>query len=75
MKATMVELLGSDTFIHVREGEETITIRDSLGRMARAGDRITVSFPAAACHLFDANGQRVSRDMKNPQETGPGRIN
>ncbi|AYM84248.1 sn-glycerol-3-phosphate ABC transporter ATP-binding protein UgpC [Agrobacterium tumefaciens] len=75
MKATMVELLGSDTFIHVREGEETITIRDSLGRMARAGDRIAVSFPAAACHLFDANGQRVSRDMKTPQETEPVRIN
>ena len=75
MKATMVELLGSDTFIHVREGEETITIRDSFGRMARAGDRIAVSFPAAACHLFDANGQRVSRDMKNPRETEPVRIN
>lgn len=75
MTATMVELLGSDTFIHVREGEETITIRDSLGRMARAGDRIAVSFPAAACHLFDANGQRVSRDMKIAQETEAVRIN
>ncbi|CAM3641560.1 ABC transporter ATP-binding protein (plasmid) [Agrobacterium radiobacter] len=75
MKATMVELLGSDTFIHVREGEETITIRDSLGRMARAGDRVAVSFPAAACHLFDANGQRVSRDMKIAQETEAVRIN
>ncbi|MCZ7447876.1 sn-glycerol-3-phosphate ABC transporter ATP-binding protein UgpC [Agrobacterium rhizogenes] len=74
LKATMVELLGSDTFIHVREGEETIIIRDSLGRMARAGDRMAASFPAAACHLFDADGQRVSRDMKTPQENEPPRV-
>lgn len=62
MKAAVVELLGSDTFIHVRAGEETIIIRDSFGRIARAGDSIAVSFPPTACHLFDGREQRISTD-------------
>jgi multiple sugar transport system ATP-binding protein len=60
VKASVVELLGSDTFIHVREGEENLVIRDSGGRMARAGDRIAISLPPRACHLFNEAGQRIS---------------
>ncbi|UVK38558.1 sn-glycerol-3-phosphate ABC transporter ATP-binding protein UgpC [Mesorhizobium sp. AR10] len=60
VKASVVELLGSDTFIHVRDGEENLVIRDSGGRMARAGDRIAISLPTRACHLFNKAGQRIS---------------
>ncbi|TIU74972.1 MAG: sn-glycerol-3-phosphate ABC transporter ATP-binding protein UgpC [Mesorhizobium sp.] len=60
LKASVVELLGSDTFIHVRDGEESLVIRDSGGRMVRAGDRIAISLPPGACHLFDNAGQRIS---------------
>ncbi|CAM5763044.1 maltose ABC transporter ATP-binding protein [Labrys miyagiensis] len=58
--AYMVEMLGSDTFIHFRHGEEGLVIRDGMGRRARAGDRIAMSFPADACHLFNAAGRRIS---------------
>ncbi|MCV3243418.1 multiple sugar transport system ATP-binding protein [Mesorhizobium robiniae] len=58
--ASVVELLGSDTFIYVRDGEESLVIRDSGGRMARAGDRIAISLPPRACHLFNKAGQRIS---------------
>ncbi|MCV3207561.1 sn-glycerol-3-phosphate ABC transporter ATP-binding protein UgpC [Mesorhizobium sp. YC-39] len=62
VEAGVVELLGSDTFIHVREGEENLVIRDSSGRMARAGDRIAISLPSPACHLFDKTGHRISEN-------------
>ncbi|RJT41302.1 sn-glycerol-3-phosphate ABC transporter ATP-binding protein UgpC [Mesorhizobium waimense] len=60
VQASMVELLGSDTFIHANEGEESLVIRDSHGRIARAGDRVAISLPARVCHLFNSNGDRIS---------------
>ncbi|MGV1822332.1 ABC transporter ATP-binding protein [Agrobacterium tumefaciens] len=66
-KASMVEMLGSDTFIYVLQGEENLVIRDSHGRRARAGDRIAISFPPTACHLFDQAGLRISA---SPKENG-----
>ncbi|MBX5193695.1 sn-glycerol-3-phosphate ABC transporter ATP-binding protein UgpC [Rhizobium sp. NZLR3b] len=62
--ASMVELLGSDTFIYVRHSDETLIIRDSRGRRARNGDPIAISFPAAACHLFNKDGLRISGSPK-----------
>jgi multiple sugar transport system ATP-binding protein len=59
-KAFMVEMLGSDTFIHLREGEAQIVIRDAKASRLRIGDPVTLAFPSAACHLFNAEGQRVS---------------
>ncbi|GLS18574.1 maltose ABC transporter ATP-binding protein [Labrys miyagiensis] len=58
--AYVVEMLGSDTFIYMRQGEESLVIRDSAGRRAHAGDKIALSFPPKACHLFNAAGQRIS---------------
>ncbi|MFK0691032.1 ABC transporter ATP-binding protein [Mesorhizobium sp. IMUNJ 23033] len=60
VQASMVELLGSDTFIHANEGAESLVIRDSHGRIARAGDRIAISLPARVCHLFNGDGDRIS---------------
>ncbi|MEZ2128141.1 MULTISPECIES: ABC transporter ATP-binding protein [unclassified Sinorhizobium] len=73
LKASMVELLGSDTFIHVRDGEESLIIRDSRGRMAQAGDRIAISLPASACHLFDTSGNRISDDSSAYAQAVPAR--
>jgi multiple sugar transport system ATP-binding protein len=58
--AFVAEMLGSDTFIHLREANENIVIRDSDARWVRAGDRVTISMPSSACHLFNKEGTRVS---------------
>jgi multiple sugar transport system ATP-binding protein len=60
--AFMVEMLGSDTFVHLREGEESIVVRDSLARHVRMDDSVTISLPPSACYLFDRNGMRLSAD-------------
>jgi len=60
VQAAMVELLGSDTFIHASQRGENLIIRDSLGRIVRPGDRIAISMPERACHLFNSAGDRVS---------------
>jgi multiple sugar transport system ATP-binding protein len=60
--ARLVEMLGSDTFVHLKEGEETLVVRDSKARRIRQGEAVAVSFPHEACYLFDATGQRISRD-------------
>ncbi|MFB2550437.1 ABC transporter ATP-binding protein [Ensifer soli] len=60
--AAVVEMLGSDTFLHLSTGGDNLLVRDSKGRRARRGEEIGVAFPADACHLFDAAGVRVSRD-------------
>jgi multiple sugar transport system ATP-binding protein len=59
-EAFMVEMLGSDTFIYLREGEEQVVIRDSGARRARIGDPVTVSLPAASCYLFDDTGNQIA---------------
>ncbi|MDQ0471097.1 ABC transporter ATP-binding protein [Labrys wisconsinensis] len=59
-RAFMVEMLGSDTFVHLREKGEDIVVRDSEARRVRMGDAVTVSLPAAACHLFGEDGRRLS---------------
>jgi multiple sugar transport system ATP-binding protein len=59
-EAFMVEMLGSDTFIHLREGDEDIVIRDASARRLRIGDRVTVSLPEAACYLFGADGSQLA---------------
>lgn len=60
-EASMVELLGSDTFMHFRIGDEGLIVRDSRGQRARAGERVSVSFPSEACYLFDQSGRQISR--------------
>ncbi|RWP66238.1 sn-glycerol-3-phosphate ABC transporter ATP-binding protein UgpC [Mesorhizobium sp.] len=60
VQASMVELLGSDTFIHAKEREESLIIRDSRGRIVRAGERIAITLPADVCHLFNEAGDRIS---------------
>ena len=58
-EAVVVEMLGSDTFVHVRCGEQILVVRDSMARRMRRGDAVTLSWAEADCHLFDGNGQRL----------------
>ena len=60
--AALVEMLGSDTFIHLALPAGTLVVRDGAGRRLRSGDDVAVSLPGAACHLFDGAGRRVSAD-------------
>jgi multiple sugar transport system ATP-binding protein len=59
-QAFVVEMLGSDTFVYMRNEPENLVIRDSHARRIRAGDPLTVSFPSAKCYVFGADGRRIS---------------
>ncbi|HEX4766776.1 MAG TPA: sn-glycerol-3-phosphate ABC transporter ATP-binding protein UgpC [Lichenihabitans sp.] len=58
-EALVVEMLGSDTFVHLRPGTESLVVRDHAARRARRGDSVTVFLPSQACHVFDAEGRRL----------------
>ena len=62
--ATIVEMLGSDTFIHISHGGETLVVRDSRGRRRSAGEAIVIGMPIEACYLFDQTGRRISKRLQ-----------
>ncbi|MDQ0396510.1 ABC transporter ATP-binding protein [Labrys monachus] len=66
--AAIVEMLGSDTFVHLRQDGEAIVLRDSRARRIRRGDSLTVTVPSQACHLFGRDGLRLSRAPARPAE-------
>ena len=68
-RASLVEMLGSDTFIYLRNDAENIVVRDSGGRRLKAGEEVAISFPPALCHLFNADGRRISSDHDGLTET------
>ena len=67
-EAVVVEMLGSDTFIHIRWGEQILVVRDSAARRLRRGEAVTVAWSDEDCHLFDEKGQRLPspRDQGSP---------
>ena len=71
--ATLVEMLGSDTFVHLGAGDETIIVRDSSGRRLRSGAPVSIDLPPEACHLFDAAGRHVS-GRRQPAVDGRGKV-
>jgi multiple sugar transport system ATP-binding protein len=58
--ATMLEMLGSDTFVHWRSGDEKLVIREDGRCRLRKGDRIPIRIDAGSCHLFAPSGRRIS---------------
>ncbi|MCW6509009.1 ABC transporter ATP-binding protein [Lichenifustis flavocetrariae] len=69
-EAAVVEMLGSDTFVYARCGEQMVVVRDkTAGRMHR-GDPITLSWDEAKCHLFDEGGRRwiLDREAEAPTQ-------
>jgi multiple sugar transport system ATP-binding protein len=58
--ASIVEMLGSDTFIHISHQDENLIIRDSRGQRRRTGEPVAIGLPRGACYLFDGSGKRIS---------------
>jgi len=56
----VAELLGGESYLHVRLADETMVIKTDGEATPRRGDRIDVVLPPAQCHLFDADGRRIS---------------
>ena len=78
-EAIVVEMLGSDTFVHLRTGEHTLVVRDTTGQRMRRGETVTVSWAETDCHLFDGDGRRlpsgheVERDADGYRDEDDGR--
>jgi len=66
--AIVVELLGSDTLLHLKVGEATLVVRADGMAVVRPGSTVTLSFPPSHCHLFDPAGRRVSKPHAIPGE-------
>ena len=56
----VAELLGGESYLHVRIHGQTIVVKTDGAVTPHRGDRIEVVLPAAHCHLFDPVGRRVS---------------
>jgi len=58
-QVVLTEQLGDETFVYATLSTgETIVIRAPGQNVIGADEAVTVSFPAAHCHVFDANGRR-----------------
>ena len=56
-----LELLGDATIATMRLGGTIASVRSAKDYRAQIGDRVAVSIPPEACHLFDAtSGERLS---------------
>ena len=55
-----VEMLGSDTIVHITIGSETIVARDSKARYFSTGETLAIQIDSKTCYLFDQKGARVS---------------
>ena len=58
----LTEHLGDESYLYVRlEGRESIVVRGAGDSPAKKGEAIAIGVPAAACHLFDAQGLALGR--------------
>ena len=59
-EVTLVEPLGSDTFVEVSQGGSAVTARVAPDLHPRPGDRLRVRLPRQKLHIFDAKtGKRL----------------
>ncbi|MFA3916704.1 ABC transporter ATP-binding protein [Ruegeria hyattellae] len=58
--AELVELLGSDTFVYLSNGRETLTIRMDGQNRLKSGDLVRVGMTDSRSYLFDLNGDRLA---------------
>jgi multiple sugar transport system ATP-binding protein len=56
----VAELLGGESYLHVRVPGQTMVVKTDGGTTPHRGDRIDIVLPPAQCHLFDADGRRIS---------------
>ena len=64
--AVFVELLGSDTLLHVKSGEANFVARTDGMSVVRTDSKVTVSLPPDQCQLFDAAGSCISEPHPIP---------
>ncbi len=63
----LVERLGGLTLLHVTaEGDEQLTVQLDGADPTRAHEPVCLSIDAAACHLFNKDGQSLPRLSKRP---------
>ena len=55
----VAELLGGESYLHVRMQGQTVVVKTDGAATPRRGDRIDIVLPPGQCHLFDAEGHRV----------------
>ncbi len=55
----VVEPMGHETFLHLRVGEDTLTVRTSPRQSARVGDTVSVRFDPRHSLLFDMKTERT----------------
>jgi ABC-type sugar transport system ATPase subunit len=59
-KATLVEYLGSESYVHVRlESGRMILVHVPAQQGHRLGDKLTVGMERAHAHYFDGDGLRL----------------
>ncbi len=63
---TLVERLGGLTLLHVRAGDEDMTVQIEGSDPTRAHEQIRLAIDTAACHLFDKAGQALTRQGRHP---------
>jgi multiple sugar transport system ATP-binding protein len=57
-----VEHLGAETYVYLDRGSgEPVVVKAEGGSRTRVGDTIEVGVPAAACHVFNEEGQAFDR--------------
>ena len=64
--ATLTEQLGEHSYIHVDYAGGALVAKAPGDAAAQSGERITLRIPAAACHLFDADGIALERTVTEP---------
>jgi ABC-type sugar transport system ATPase subunit len=58
---SLLEPLGSDTFVEVNRGSATLVARVEPDRMLRMGDQVALTMPRQKLHFFDAaTGERMN---------------
>jgi multiple sugar transport system ATP-binding protein len=58
----VVERLGGETYLYLRiSGGDTLVVRADGANTSHVGDHVPIQIDGAACHLFDANGEAVSK--------------
>jgi ABC-type sugar transport system ATPase subunit len=58
----VVEHLGGETYVYVKLADQsTVVMRADGDYAARIGDTLRLGVPAAACHLFEANGSALAK--------------
>jgi multiple sugar transport system ATP-binding protein len=56
----VAELLGGESYLHVRVQGQTMVVKTDGAATPRRGDPVDIVLPTGQCHLFDAEGHRIS---------------